>query len=127
MTRNPAATPSSCRPPYVNRRSHPTHLGMRWGAVFSLVLSLSACRPAKAQQVPDVPRLEVFAGYSYMRFNGQPLGFADTSNLNGWTGAISGNVTRDFGGMADATGNYSPHLNVRAILLGPQDIHARGK
>ena len=97
------------------------------GAFFSLVLSLSACLPAKAQEVPDVPRLEVFAGYSYMRFNSQPLGFADTSNLNGWIGAISGNLTRDLGGIAEATGNYSPHLNVRAVLLGPQYIHARGK
>jgi hypothetical protein len=127
MTRNPAATPSSYRPPYAKRRSRSTHLGLRWGALFSIVLSLSACLPAKAQEVPEVPRIEVFAGYSYMRFNGQPLGFADTSNLNGYIGAISGNLTRDLGGIAEITGNYSPHVNVRAVLLGPQYIHPRGK
>ena len=100
---------------------------MRRGAFFSLVLSLSACLPAKAQGGSEVPRLEVSAGYSYMRFNSQPLGFASPSNLNGWIGAISGNLTRELGGLAEATGNYSSHLNVRAVLLGPQYIHARGR
>jgi len=127
MTRNPAATPSSCRAPYAQRRSRSTHLALRWGAFFSIVLSLSACLPAKAQEVPEVPRAEFFGGYSYMRFNGQPLGFADTSNLNGYIGAISGNLTRELGGIAEITGNYSPHVNVRAVLLGPQYIHPRGK
>lgn len=95
--------------------------------MFSLVLCLSACLPVRAQAVPEVPRLEVFGGYSYMRFNGQPLGFADTSNLNGWIGAISGNLTRELGGIAEITGTYSPHVNVRAVLFGPQYIHPRGK
>ena len=63
----------------------------------------------------EFPRVEVFGGYSYMRF--QP-----GINLNGWNGAMQYNVSRSIGFKADASGHYgtpSGSLNSYSFLFGP--------
>jgi len=78
-------------------------------------LALGVAAVASAQ---DVPRIEVFGGYSY----GQIRGYAAPEGLlfpgsgiipfpnfgsNGWTGSAAVNVTRWFGVVADASGLYA--------------------
>jgi len=84
----------------------------------SAVVLLFASRPAQAQD-----RGEVYAGYSYMRFN--PGNGTDGNNLNGfdisgqykfapWIGAVA-----DFGGEYGTVAGVSGS-SVNTFLFGPQ-------
>lgn len=54
--------------------------------------------------VAQVPKLELFGGYSFSNGDGiTPLG---RLNLNGWNVAVAGNVNRWFGVLADFSGHY---------------------
>ena len=94
-------------------------------ALICLVLAVmvwpSAC---KAQ---EMPRLEAFGGYSYLRFDSKTFGFADTSGLNGFDVMLAGNLTYGFGVLAEASGNYGPNMNFRDVVFGPQFLYPRGK
>lgn len=83
--------------------------------IFSLVVLASTLSAGQ-----DVPRLEVFGGYSYLRLDTPVLGFADYANQNGWNVGATGNLTRAFGVAVDASGHYSSHLAVYNFLIGPQ-------
>jgi hypothetical protein len=77
-----------------------------------------------AQEIPV--HMELFGGYSYMRFDSSVLGFAHDSNLNG--GNLSLSVPHLFhshkyhllGVVADVSANYGSHLSVYNFLIGPQ-------
>ncbi|HKS73127.1 MAG TPA: hypothetical protein VJQ82_08015 [Terriglobales bacterium] len=81
------------------------------------VMFLFSADLAEAQQVP---RWEVFTGYSYMRFDSQSIGFAKDSNLNG--GTLSGlwNITRNFGLTADTSANFGHEIKLYHFMIGPQ-------
>jgi hypothetical protein len=79
---------------------------------------------AKAQ---EVPRLELFGGYSYVRFDSKTFGFSDNSGLNGFDVMAAGNLTYGFGVLVEASGNYDPHMNFRDVVFGPQFLFPRGK
>ena len=53
--------------------------------------------PAVAQE-HEIPKVELFGGYSLLRSNGE--------NLNGWKVVIGGSVNRWFGVAADFSGHY---------------------
>src|SRR3954469_10236253 len=59
--------------------------------IFSLALA------AQAPQ-PENPKVEAFAGYSYLRNSG--------NNFNGWEGQATWNFNRHFGATADFSGYY---------------------
>jgi len=94
-----------------------------WAALVCALWSLLPCTPAIGQ---DVPRLQLFGGYSYLRFDSKTFGFADASNLNGWNGAVAWNITRNFGGIAELSGQYNSHMNLRDFAAGPQVLFPRG-
>jgi hypothetical protein len=81
-----------------------------------------ASLPSTAQ---EVPRVQVFGGYSYLRFDSRSFGFANSSNLNGYNLAPAFNLTRDFGVVAELSGQYGSHLNLRDIAVGPQFLYLR--
>lgn len=96
-----------------------------------LLLSIGALVAATpsllAQSQPDSPRVQLFAGYSYLRYDSKSIGFADTTGLNGWNFMAAYNLFRGFGVVAEASGDYGLHLNLRDVLVGPQFFYQRGK
>ena len=67
----------------------------------------------------DVPKWEVFAGYSYLRVN--PGFGADGVNTSGWEGAANYNFGPHWGLKADVSGHYccdGEHMH--NFLFGPQ-------
>jgi hypothetical protein len=75
----------------------------------------------------EIPRAQLFGGYSYTRFDSQTLGFANRSNLNGFNISPAFNLTYGFGVKAELTGQYGSKLNVRDLTVGPQFLYPRGR
>jgi hypothetical protein len=92
--------------------------------VLLLLLAMGAAWPAAAQ---DMPRVQVFGGYSYTRFDSPSFGFASPSNLNGYNFAPAYNLIRGFGIVAELSGQYGSKLNLRDLAVGPQILYPRGK
>lgn len=72
-------------------------------------LSMALAIAARAQ---DVPKTEVFGGYSYGNFGPNGPGFPRT-NLNGWNASLTVNLNRWFGFVSDSSGhcgNFSGNL-----------------
>lgn len=84
-------------------------------ACLCLLLTLSA--PAQAQ---TTPRIQVFGGYSYLRFESTAIGFNDNSNLHGGEFSPALNLTKHFGIMADADIHVGNHQTNYNFLIGPQ-------
>ena len=92
-------------------------------SVLLLVLTIGAARPSAAQ---EMPRVQVFGGYSYTRYDTPSFGFMDTTGLNGYTFSPAYNIIRGFGVMAELSGQYKTGANLRDIAVGPQFLYARG-
>lgn len=83
--------------------------------VFGVVVAVSSL---SAGQV--APRWEFFGGYSYLRFDSPTLGYVNWSNLNGFNGEVTFNITPRFAVVADGSGHYGNQLTVYNYMLGPQ-------
>jgi len=85
-------------------------IGLLLGILFVALL------PAAAQ---DDDKVEVFGGYTYMRFRG-----GTDLNLNGWEASAQYKFRDWIGGVADFDGHYgSPHgvgTSLYSYLFGPQ-------
>jgi outer membrane protein OmpA-like peptidoglycan-associated protein len=103
-------------------------LGEDWGNtmkniffVLSAVLVLALSTFAQ-----EVPQVEVFGGYSYLRVN--PPGDDDGYNFNGWNGSIAVNANRWFGMVGDFSGHYKTikdsgfnlDTKLHSFMFGPQ-------
>jgi hypothetical protein len=79
-------------------------------------LSLFVTATAMAQ---EVPRIEVFGGYSHLIANVN----GTSSNFNGATLAVGENVNRWFGGTLDFTGHWGTQagyrVNTQTLMYGP--------
>jgi hypothetical protein len=73
----------------------------------------------------DTPRVQLFAGYSYLRFDSTAFGFANASNLNGYSLAPAFNITHGLGVVAQLSGQYGSKLNLRDLTFGPQFLFPR--
>jgi hypothetical protein len=89
--------------------------------LFLFLIGLSILR-SSAQ---DTPRVQLFAGYSYLRFDSTAFGFANASNLNGYSLAPAFNITHGFGVVAQLSGQYGAKLNLRDLTFGPQLLFPR--
>src|SRR5256885_12434803 len=94
------------------------------GTLALLVALATFAFPAWAQKAP---RLEAFAGYSYLRFDSTTLGFADYSNLHGFELAGAFNLSRNFGLVADVSDHYGNHLRLYQYMFGPQVLLHKGR
>ena len=100
----------------------PSRPGFFYCATFRLFIPLlilllpSLCHSQEVQ----VPRWEIFGGYSYMHFDSQSIGFANQSNLNGVN--LSGllNISRKWGVIADTSGNFGHEIHLYNFMAGPQ-------
>ena len=93
-------------------------------AFLFLLLVLGTAWPAAAQ---DTPRVQVFGGYSYTRFDSPSFGFSSPSGLNGYNFAPAFNLIRNFGVVAEVSGQYGSNLDLRDIAVGPQFLYPKGK
>jgi len=80
----------------------------------------------------DTPKVEVFGGYQYLRFN--PGSGLDGLNANGWEAAVSGNFNQWFGVKADFSGAYNGDLlgsgisgKMHTFMFGPELSHRMDK
>jgi hypothetical protein len=81
----------------------------------------------------DVPQVEVFAGYSYLRAHDST---SNGLNQDGWDVSASFNFARNFGVVADFSNHYGTKHNIfspigtvgkgAAFLFGPQYTFRRG-
>jgi hypothetical protein len=121
----PAASPL-VRQPAIDLRSHaqrPRFSRIASGVLLALLI-VSRSVPAGAQ---DLPRVQVFGGYSFNRFDSPSFGFADSSNLNGYTFSPAFNIIQGFGVVAELAGQYNSKLNFRDLAIGGQFLYPRGK
>jgi hypothetical protein len=89
-----------------------------------LGLTIWAGRPALAQ---STPRVQVFGGYSYVRFDSPSFGFSNPSGLNGWNFSPAFNLIGGFGVAAELSQQYGEKLNLRDLAVGPQFLYPKGK
>lgn len=82
--------------------------------LLTAILLMVAAAPALAQDT--VPAAEVFAGYSYLRFN--PGGGAGANFPGGWNFSIAGNVNPNVAIVADFAGHYRQDDPVCIALAG---------
>ena len=81
----------------------------------------SFCPMLSAQRFFHVPTIDVFAGYSYLRFDSKPLGFSDQLNLNGWNFELSlPHIYEGLGAVADVSAHYGHELTAYNFVIGPQ-------
>jgi hypothetical protein len=92
-------------------------------AILIVLLIPCASVPVQAQ---DMPRVQVFGGYSYTRFDSKSFGFTNDTNLNGYTFAPAYNLFYGFGVVAELSGQYGSKLNFRDLAVGPQFLYPRG-
>jgi hypothetical protein len=87
-------------------------MARKLGLLFAVLLFTSI--PLRAQD-----KVEVFGGYSYMRFRSSPA-----TNLNGWEVSGQYKFTGWLGGVADVDGHYGSisgvDTHVYTYLFGPQ-------
>jgi hypothetical protein len=95
-------------------------------AIFMLILACFG--PLSNLSVAqEIPRAQLFGGYSYTRFDSPTLGFANPSNLSGFNISPAFNLAYGFGVKAELTGQYGSKLNVRDVTVGPQFLYPRGR
>jgi hypothetical protein len=82
---------------------------------------LGFCPLLSAQKFFHVPTIDVFAGYSYLRFDSKPLGFSDQLNLNGWNFELAlPHIYEGLGAVADVSAHYGHELTAYNFVIGPQ-------
>ena len=92
--------------------------------VLLWLLTIAAARPSAAQ---NMPRVQVFGGYSYTRFDSPSFGFSNPSGLNGWNFSPAFNLIRGFGVAAEVSKQYGSNVDLRDIAVGPQFLYPRSK
>ena len=91
----------------------------RKAAVLALIFG--ALSPvAGAQSFLKTPSVEIFGGYSYLRFDTTTLGFSNRSNLNGGIVGISIPIYAGLGVTGDASAHYSRDIESYNFMAGPQ-------
>jgi hypothetical protein len=87
--------------------------------LVTLVL-LSGVPSLWSQENQEVPRAEVFAGYSYLSLDTD--GTPGRKGANGWETSISGNLDRRYAMEADFNGHYTTYPLIAGIVnIGASD------
>lgn len=100
---------------------------VRSGFVVLVIFFLSAFLWPSSGTAQVAPRYEVFGGYSYLRFDSPTIGFADYSNLNGFTAEGVFNFKLKWGVVLDGSGNYGSQISSYHYMIGPQYSLRRDK
>jgi len=102
-----------------------THINTaRFIQLFICFLALSSSC-LFAQKLPEI---DVYGGFSHIRFNSPSFGFSNYSSLNGYSASITApHLYEQLGLTFNASGDYSSKLTVYNFLLGPQFTFERGR
>jgi hypothetical protein len=74
-----------------------------------------------AQSKSRLPSIEIFGGYSYLRFESTKLGFADKLDLNGANVELSlPDLYEGLGIVANVSSHYAHEMKEFNFLIGPQ-------
>ncbi len=94
--------------------------GVSLTTVCLLVLLALASGQAAGQNFFKAPQVNVFAGYSLLRYDAQPWGFSGPLNLHGGNIELSLPIYQGWGVVADVSGHYSNEMKEYNFLIGPQ-------
>jgi opacity protein-like surface antigen len=84
-----------------------------------VTIALCLCGSALGQ---EVPRVEVFGGYSYLNFDTNDL--TSRQSANGWESAVSGNFNKWFAAEGDFSRYYKTYsLDLTALDLGSVSVN----
>jgi len=87
--------------------------------VIVIGIMLCFCSSSRAQ---DVPRVEVFGGYSYVNFDTN--GLSSRQSANGWEASVAGNFNRWFALEGDVSGYYKTYaVDLSAFDQGVLDVN----
>lgn len=87
---------------------------------FSIFCAFS-CPLASAQIASKLPAIDVFGGYSYLRFDAKPLGFANDLNLNGANVSVAlPDLYEGLGVALDISGYRTTEMEEFNFMIGPQ-------
>jgi len=76
---------------------------------------------ASGQSFFKMPEINVFAGYSLLRFDSVPLGYSQTLNLHGGNVEVSlPDLYQGLGIVADFSGHHGPQAEQFNFMIGPQ-------
>jgi len=89
---------------------------------FFFLGSMSASLDAQ-----QVPRFDVFGGYSDRLFDAPSIGYPNYANLYGWNFDGTWHITMKLGVTVDSSGHYGSGLNLWDYMIGPQYTHHRDK
>jgi hypothetical protein len=98
----------------------------RSATVFLLAIAVSMfgvffCRPVSAQSKSKLPAIDVFGGYSYLRFDAKTLGFANQLNMNGANVSVAlPDLYQGLGAAIDISGHYTGQMEEFNFMIGPQ-------
>jgi len=73
-----------------------------------------------AQSFLKMPTTEVFAGYSYLRYDAKQFGFANQLNLHGANVEVWFHIYHELGIAADFSGHFSSEMEAFNLMVGPQ-------
>lgn len=89
--------------------------------VATLLFALGIFVPVlSAQSFLKAPSTEIFAGYSYLRYDAKQFGFANNLNLNGANVELWVHVYHELGITADFSGHFSSQMEAFNFMIGPQ-------
>ncbi len=81
-------------------------------SLIVLLLPLTAFAQTSTATASDMPRFNLFGGYSYLRSNTLPPEVVGDTNNSGWTASFTANMNHWFGVIGSVAGQYgSPTLN----------------
>lgn len=80
-----------------------------------------------ALHAQQVPRFDIFGGYSDRLFDAKKIGYPNYTNLYGWNFAATGHIFMKYGVLVDASGHYGSQLRLFNYMLGPQYTRRRDK
>jgi hypothetical protein len=89
--------------------------GVSLTAVLLLLMGSAA-----GQSFLKSPQVNVFAGYSLLRYDAQPWGFSGPLNLHGGNLELSLPIYQGWGLVADVSGHYSDQIKEFNFLIGPE-------
>ena len=96
------------------------------GKAAAILVVLLICWKSVPAGAQDMPRIQVFGGYSFTRFDSKSFGFANATNLNGYNFSPAYNLFWGFGVVAELSGQYGSTLNFRDLAVGPQFLYPKG-
>lgn len=85
-----------------------------------VVMALGLAVPMAVAQDDDVPKWDVFAGYSWRDAGGKIAGTAIKEMRYGWGATLTYNVDKHWGLSLDAGGHFGDNADIGTIMAGPR-------